>query len=68
MPLEAPPGNSGRVYLLAHRPEGVLAGKHHRGASGTEPDIVTGSFSANYTADGHEETMRRIRSEWDYVK
>lgn len=52
-----------RVDLLAHRPECVLAGKHHRGTSGTEPGIVAGSFSADHTADGHEESIRRIGSE-----
>lgn len=45
------------MRLLAHRPEGTLAGEHHGRSSSAEPGIVVGTFSTDHAADGHEETI-----------
>lgn len=42
--------------LLAHWPDGALSREHHWGSAGTEPGVVDGSFVADDTTNGHEES------------
>ena len=46
------------MYLLAHWLEGALSGEHHRGSSGTEPEVVLGSLVADDATDGHEQAIK----------
>lgn len=44
--------------LLAHGPQRVLPGKHHRGSASSEPGIVVRSICTNDTTNGHEKTVQ----------
>ena len=46
------------AHLLAHGPQRVLPGKHHRGSASAEPGIVVRSVCTDDATNGHEETVQ----------